>query len=64
MKITAYLHGSKESFRDAGEKAGLKGEALAMFAHAGCEHKVVYDVDENTGEATAVSIDDRIVERP
>ena len=58
MKITLYIHGSRESAYDAGQKAGLAGEALKLFSFAAYEHEIEYEVDA-TGAATAVKIDGR-----
>lgn len=59
MRITLYLHGSKESAYDAGYQAGLRDSALKMFMYAGTEHAIEYEVDQYTGEAKAVKIDGR-----
>lgn len=56
MRITAYLHASRESMYDAGKKAGLTGEALDMFSWACHEIEVQLDVDER-GLATIVCVD-------
>ena len=59
MRITVYVHGSDDSCYDAGEKAGLQGEALKMFSYAAYEHKIEYEVDPETGDARPVKIDGR-----
>lgn len=61
MRITVFVHGSKERCLDAGEKAGLSGEALSCFAYAANEHEITYEVDPATGIATAVDIDGRSI---
>lgn len=64
MRISLWLHGSKEAAWDAGEKAGLTGEALMLFRHVGTEHKIEYDVNPETGDAVPVKIDDREIALP
>jgi hypothetical protein len=59
VRITLYVHGARESGYDAGEKAGLEGEALRMFSFAATEHEIEYEVDSETGAAVAVKIDGR-----
>ena len=59
MRATVYLHSSKETMHDIGARAGLQGDALAMFLHALTEVEVEIDVDEITGEATIVGVDGR-----
>lgn len=59
MKIKVYIHGSKESFYEAGVRAGLGAQALEMFRYAGCEHEIEYSVDQLSGIATAVTFDGR-----
>jgi len=61
MKISLFVHASKEHASDQGEKAGLEGEALQRFRFAGCEHEITYEVDPSTGEATAHAIDGRLI---
>ena len=63
MRITAYAHASKESMYDKGEKAGLTGEALRMFAYALSEVKFDLEVDEKTGLAEIVSVDGKPLAR-
>ena len=58
MIITVYLHSSKESMYDAGEKAGLKDDALHLFMYACTEVRVDLDVDEK-GNAIIKSVDGR-----
>lgn len=58
--IKLYLHGSKENAWDAGEKAGLTGEALSLFRFAGCEHAIIYDVDDQ-GNAVPIAIDGKMI---
>lgn len=59
MKITTYLHGSKEDNYDLGQRSGLKGKALDYFMYANYEVKVDLDVDEKTGKAKIVAVDGR-----
>lgn len=61
MEIDIYLHSSKEQMWDAGEKAGLRGDALLAFRFTGCEHKMTYEVDE-AGSSTLIAVDDRKLE--
>ncbi len=61
MLIKAYVHGSKESMRDAGEQAGLSEKALGMFVFACSEIEVLLDVDEQTGKARIIKVDNRLV---
>lgn len=60
-RITMYAHVGKWSAWEAGEKAGLGGEALRAFRYAGSEHAMTYDVNEETGEAKLVEVDGRAV---
>ncbi len=59
MNVTAYLHSSKESMYELGEKAGLDGEALHFFTYALCEVRVELEVDKQTGKAEIQSVDGR-----
>lgn len=59
MRITMYLHGSKETCWEKGMEAGLTGEALNRFRFTGYEHKIEYEVNLETGESIAVKFDDR-----
>jgi hypothetical protein len=61
MIINIYLHSNKDSVYDKGEAAGLKGEALARFRYAGCEEKLTYEVDANTGAYRLVKVNDRVL---
>lgn len=58
MKITVYLHSSKESNYETGKQAGLEGDALEYFMYACYEVKVDLDVDKKTGQAKIVAVDD------
>ena len=53
--ISMYLHGSKDSNWELGEKLGLNGEALSMFSHALSEVQVAAEVDENIGKVVPVA---------
>lgn len=57
-KVTGkcYLHASKESMWDLGEKLGLTGEALSMFKHGFCEVEVEFEADKTTGDVSLVSV--------
>lgn len=61
MKVTTtvYLHSSKESMLDAGEKLGLSEEALSNFKYACYEVAVTLSVDTRTGEADIIEVDGR-----
>jgi hypothetical protein len=56
MRVEVWVHGSKEACLDAGHLAGLRGQALEMFAYAANEHKVTYEVD-SSGKSTPILID-------
>ena len=60
MFISVYLHSSKESMRDQGETAGLKGKALDNFMYACYEVKIGLEVDDK-GNARIISVDDRSI---
>ena len=60
MKAKVYLHSSKESMWELGEKLGLKGEALGMFKYACCEVEVEIEVSES-GEEKIIKVDGREV---
>lgn len=61
MKATVYLHSTKESMRDKGEQLGLKGPALENFMYACYEVEIELEVDEATGNAKIVAVDQRAV---
>ena len=61
MRITAYVHSTKESMYDLGKRSGLKGAALDMFMYACLEVKLELEVNEETGEATIIRVDDRTI---
>ncbi len=58
-KVDVYLHSNKEEMWDQGEKIGLKGEALRKFKFACYEVKITLNVNEDTGDASIVAVDDR-----
>jgi hypothetical protein len=58
MTISLYFHASKESLYNAGEKAGLAGDALDMFVYFN-EIGIFVDVNPATGEAKIISVDGR-----
>ncbi len=59
MRADIYLHGSKESNYETGQELGLKGKALEYFCYACYEVKVTVEVNEKTGAATIVAVDDK-----
>jgi hypothetical protein len=59
MRITIYVHSSKEQSYDEAEKAGLTGEALKAAKFLGYEHKMEYEVDPTTGFGELIAVDDR-----
>jgi hypothetical protein len=61
MIITLYLHANKESAWEEAERAGLTGEALNLARFLGYEHKMEYEVDQQTGEGELVRVDGRQV---
>ena len=62
--VKVYVHATKESNFQIGVDAGLTGDALEMFLFAGYEHEITYEVDERTGEATAIEFDGRKIDKP
>lgn len=62
MIINTYLHSSKEDMLNAGVKAGLSEQALDLFMYACCEVKVTLDVEEATGKARIIAVDNRKVD--
>ena len=59
MLITTYLHSDKESMRNTGEEAGLKGRALENFRYALYEVEFTLKVDEESGEAEIIEVNGR-----
>lgn len=57
MKITMYLHSSKDSNYEVGQEAGLKGKALEKFAYCLYEVKFEVEVDEITGKYEILTVD-------
>lgn len=58
MKRTkVYLHSSKESMLNEGERLGLNPNALEMFKYACYEVELELEVDEQTGQAVIVKCD-------
>jgi len=57
VRITMYLHSSKEDNLSLGEELGLSEEALDMFKHA--LYEVEFDVELNTetGEVEILAVD-------
>jgi hypothetical protein len=64
MEIKIYAHASKDSNYDVGSKAGLKGDALRMFCHAGSEVELILDVNEISGLAKIIKVDGKAVLYP
>lgn len=56
--VEIYVHGSRDSNWEQGEKLGLTGEALRMFSFF-CEVKLSLSVNMETGEAKIIAVDDR-----
>lgn len=54
-----YVHSSRDTMFDRGERLGLTGEALKLFSFVGCEVKLTIEVNEETGDAVIVAVDDR-----
>lgn len=61
MKVNIYLHSSKEDMWNYGVKAGLSDAANEKFIFACYEVKLTLDVNEKTGKADIVAVDDRAV---
>ena len=59
MKTTVYLHGSKDTMWELGEKLGLSEEAVQKFKWACCEVKIELEVNPETGDAEIVAVDGR-----
>lgn len=59
IRTDIYVHSSRESMWEKGEKIGLTGDALKLFSYVGCEVKLTINVDEKTGDAVIVAVDDR-----
>lgn len=57
IEIKLYVHGSRESAYEVGEKAGLRDEALRMFMFAAGEHEMTYSVDTENGTASLIAVD-------
>jgi len=64
IRTDIYVHTCKESMWDAGEKLGLSEDVLRKFVYVGYEVKLTIDVDEKTGDAVIVAVDDRKLEVP
>ncbi len=62
MRVTTYLHASKECMRDVGESAGLTEKALELFIFALYEVRCELEVDSDTGLAAIVSVNGRKLE--
>jgi hypothetical protein len=63
IQTDIYVHSSRDSMYEKGEKLGLTGEALKLFSYVGCEVKLTINVDEKTGDAVIVAVDGRKLER-
>ena len=62
IRTDIYLHSSKESNFDHAQKIGLTGEAETVFLYALSEVKITIDVNEVTGEAVIIAVDDRLIQ--
>ena len=60
--IKAYVHGSRESMWDEGEKLGLQGEALRLFSFALYEIQLELDVNDD-GSTEIVAVNGRRFEK-
>jgi hypothetical protein len=60
-EVTLYLHSTKERMLTIGEGMGLSGEALDRFKYAASEVKFTLLVDEVSGNAEIIKVDDRTV---
>lgn len=54
--LRSYVGSNKDAMRTLGQKAGLFGQALEMFSHAGSEIEVEWEVDVRNGTATLVKV--------
>lgn len=64
MKRTVvFLHADRDYMFDIGKRLGLSSKALRVFSHTCGEVQVELSVDESTGVATIVSIDNRLLEK-
>ena len=61
--VNTYIHADKDRMWEVGAFIGLAGEPLMMFRHACSEVKVMLEVDETTGLAMIVAVDDRVVSK-
>ena len=57
VETKLYLHSSKESMADNGDELGLKGEAMDRFIYTFYEIGFDVEVDTETGEAFATTMD-------
>lgn len=68
IRTDIFVHTSKESNFELGERLGLTGEALQNFKYACYEVKLSVDVDMETGDVEIVEVDDeallKVVELP
>mgnify|MGYP006977224197 FL=1 len=48
---------------EKGEKLGLTGDALKLFSYVGCEVKLTIDVDEKSGDAVILAVDDKLLKQ-
>jgi hypothetical protein len=62
VRTTIYAHASKESVIEIGERLGLRGDALRMFAFAGTEVALELEVAVD-GSSRIVAVDGHYVDR-
>ena len=62
MKTILWLHASKDSNYERGEELGLSEEAIALFRHACTEVKVEVEVEEETGVAEIIAVNDHTLD--
>lgn len=55
--VKLYVHGSKESGYDAGERLGLEGDALRNFSYWNGEITFDAEVNMETGDVTLLTVD-------
>ena len=63
IRTDIYVHSSRESMWEKGEKLGLTGDALKLFSYVGCEVKLTIDVDEKSGDAVILAVDDKLLKQ-
>lgn len=56
LKKKFYLHSSKDDNAEYGREMGLQGEALQNFRYAGYEVELDVEIDKETGNCYALTI--------